>query len=89
MAMFYITGNFDATQEYNYEAEVEAETLEQAIEAHKEFLAKSRWPDDQAEKVDKEFNIEGMFSVFPSEESRAEMDFEKILAEGEEFKGAR
>lgn len=89
MPTFFIDGSFYATQEYSYQAEVEADTLEQAIEAHKEFLATSRWPDHQAEKVDEEFNIEGKFSVYPSNESRADMDFDEVLAEDEEFKGAR
>lgn len=39
MAIFFIDGSFYATQEYAYQAEVESDTLEQAIEAHKEFLA--------------------------------------------------
>ena len=89
MATFYIDGSFYATQEYSYQTEIEAETLEQAIEAHKAHLAQSKWPDYSAEKVDEEFNIQGKFSIFPSDESRSDMDFDEVLVEDEEFKGAR
>jgi hypothetical protein len=89
MATFYIKGNFYATQEYEYCDEVEAETLEEALELHKYQLMQGKWPNVDADQVDRPFNISGKFSVYPDEESRDEGDYEKSLIEDQDFEGSR
>jgi hypothetical protein len=87
MATFYISGNFYATQEYSYLDEVEAETLEEALEIHKEELTKGKWPNVEADQVDRPFNISGKFTVYPDEQTREDWDTEQALVEDEEFEG--
>lgn len=89
MATFYISGNFYATQEYGYQTEVEAETLEEAIAIHEREVSEGRWPEVDAEQVDKAFNISGKFSVYPDQESCDNWDFEQSLADDVEWEGSR
>ena len=70
MATFYINGRFYATQEYNYIDEVEADSLEEAVELHRAQCEGLRWPNVDADTCDKPFNIEGRFDVFETEEGR-------------------
>jgi hypothetical protein len=87
MATFYISGNFFATQEYGYDAEIEAETLEEALEIHEKELTEGKWPQVEAEKIDREFNIAGKFSVYPDEESREDWNDEETLVQDQEWEG--
>lgn len=87
MATFYITGGFYATEEYGYDTEVEAETLEEAIEIHEKALTEGKWPQVDADTVDRPFNISGKFDVFPDEESRDNWDGSEMLVEAHEWEG--
>lgn len=89
MATFYINGRFYATQEYNYIDEVEADSLEEAVELHRAQCEGLRWPNVDAETCDKPFNIEGRFDVFETEEGREDWDHEDMLVEAEEWTGSR
>jgi len=87
MATFYISGGFYATEEYGYHEEVEAETLEEAIEIHEKALTEGKWPQVDADTVDRAFNISGRFSVYPDEESRDDGDYDTVLVEDQEWEG--
>jgi len=87
MATFYISGGFYATEEYGYHEEVEAETLEEAIEIHEKALTEGKWPQVDAETVDRPFNVSGKFSVYPDEESRDNWDDSELLVEDHEWEG--
>lgn len=89
MATFYISGSFYATTEYGYSEEVEAETLEEALEIHERDLSEGKWPNVEAEPVDKPFNISGKFSVYPDQESCDNWDHESVLADDVEWEGSR
>jgi hypothetical protein len=89
MATFYINGRFYATQEYNYIDEVEADSLEEAVELHRAQCEGLRWPNVDADTCDKPFNIEGRFDVFETEEGREDWDHEDMLVEAEEWTGSR
>lgn len=89
MATFYINGRFYATQEYNYIDEVEADSLEEAVELHRAQCEGLRWPNVDAHTCDKPFNIEGRFDVFETEEGREDWDHEDMLVEAEEWTGSR
>ena len=89
MATFYINGRFYATQEYNYIDEVEADSLEEAVELHRAQREGLRWPNVDADTCDKPFNIEGRFDVFETEEGREDWDHEDMLVEAEEWTGSR
>jgi hypothetical protein len=89
MATFYINGRFYATQEYNYIDEVEANSLEEAVELHRAQCEGLRWPNVDADTCDKPFNIEGRFDVFETEEGREDWDHEDMLVEAEEWTGSR
>jgi hypothetical protein len=89
MATFYINGRFYATQEYSYYDEVEADSLEEAVELHKAQCEGRKWPDVEADPCDKPFNIEGRFDVFETEEGREDWDHEDMLVEAEEWIGSR
>lgn len=89
MATFYISGTFYATQEYGYVDEVEAETLEEALEIHEKDLSEGKWPNVVAEEMDKPFDISGRFSVYPDQESCDNWDHESVLADGVEWEGSR
>lgn len=88
MATFYIHGMYCMTQEYAFQHEVEADTLEEAIETFREEAAKRQtWLEIESDTVDKPFDMQGSFSVYETEEDRE--DWENPLAEGEGFEGYR
>jgi hypothetical protein len=76
------------TQEYAFTTEIEAETVEEAVEIFREEAQKKQtWNEIESDIVDKPFDQQGSFSVYESEEDRD--DWENALVEGEGFEGYR
>lgn len=87
MKKFYISGNFYATQEYSYHAEVEAENEDEAVKIHTKQLSERKWPEVDAFEVDRAFNLQGKYSIYPDDDSRDNEDLDNVIVEDEEWEG--